>query len=58
MISDISFVSDVIEICSVKITIGNKFINALGIYRPPDKAKLLKFDAILSNVLSRFDANN
>ena len=58
MLSDISFVSDVIGICCAKVTIGNESIYVLGIYRSPDKAKLPEFDVILNYVLSRFDAND
>ena len=58
LLSDISFVSDVIKICSVKITVGNNSLYVLGIFHPLDKAKLPNFDVILSVVLSRFYAND
>ena len=57
-LSDVSFVSDVIEICGVKIAIGSEFINVLGVYRIPDKAKLPEFDEVLNDVLSNFHAND
>ena len=46
--------SDVIEVCSVKITAGSEAIYEIRIYRPFDKAKLPQFDLILGDVLSRF----
>ena len=52
LLSGISFVSDVIEICSVTITIGNESIYVLRIFRLPDKVKLPEWDVILNNVLS------
>ena len=51
LLGDISFVSDVIEICSVKITIGSESIYVLGIYCPRDKAKLPGFDVIFEQYL-------
>ena len=50
--------SDVIEICSVKITIGNEPIFIKGIHGPPEGAKLARFDEILSYVLTRFGAED
>ena len=48
LLSDISFVSDVIETCSVKVAIGDESVYELGIYRPPDKAR---FDVILNDLM-------
>ena len=56
--NDILFISNLTEICSVKVTIGNESIFVIGIYRPPDKAKLPQFDEILSDVLTRFGAED
>ena len=50
--------TDVIEICSVKITIGNESIYVQGICRPNDKAEVPEFDVILNDVLFRFDAKD
>ena len=50
--------SDVIEICSIKVTIGNESVFVIGIYRPPYEAKLPHFDEILSNVLIRIGAED
>ena len=44
LLNDISFVSDVVEICSVKVAIGNESIFEIGIYGPRDKAKLQQFN--------------
>ena len=56
-LNDISFLSDIIEICSVKVIIGNEPILVRRIFRPPDKAKLPQFDAVLSDVLTRSGEN-
>ena len=50
--------SDVIEICSIKVTIGYGTVFVIGIYRPPAKALLPKFDEILTDVLTRIGAED
>ena len=50
--NDISFVSDIIEICSVEVTIGNESIFVIGIYHPPVETKLPQFNEILRDVLA------
>ena len=54
----ILFVSNVIEICNVKITIGYESTFVIGIYRPPDRDKLPQFDEIQSDILTKFDAKD
>ena len=56
LLTDISFVSDVTEIYSVKITIGNESVCVLKIYLPPENATSPEFDVMLSDELSRFNA--
>ena len=55
---DISVMSDVIEICGVKIAIGSELIDVKGIYHPPNKSISPQFFANISYVLFRFSVNN
>ena len=50
--------SDVIEICSVQVTIGNESIFVIRINWTPDKAVLPPFDTVLFDALTRFWVND
>ena len=60
LFNDILFVSDVIEIYGVKVSIGkrNEPILVIEIYRPPDKIKFPQYDEIMTYILTRFGADN
>ena len=43
---------------SLTVTTLSDSIFVVGIYRPPDIAKLTQFDAVLGDVLTRFGVND
>jgi hypothetical protein len=55
-IVNLNFVNEIFEVCSVKLTFSRRTsVNIVGIYRPPDRARLADFNiALYNDVLSLF----